>query len=183
MRRATKTVLTLAAAALLLVPAQARADGFVAPWAGTNFGSDIDEGRAAVGVTAGAMGAGIVGAEFDFGYSPSFFGTENDFGNNSVITAMGNLVVGIPFGGTSGKGFRPYVSGGAGLLRTQIDGGDLNPESSTNHVGWNAGAGVMGYFNQHVGLRGDVRYLRDAHDNGDAGQLHFWRLGLGVVIR
>ena len=49
--------------------------------------------------------------------------------------------------------------------------------------GWDAGAGVMGFFNDHVGLRGDVRYLRATHDlnsgissidlNGN--QLHFWR--------
>ena len=27
-------------------------------------------------------------------------------------------------------------------------------------AGWNAGGGVMGYFAQHIGLRGDLRYLR-----------------------
>ena len=45
------------------------------------------------------MGGGIFGAEFNFGYSPSFFGTNNDFGNNSVIDVMGNLIIGIPIGG------------------------------------------------------------------------------------
>jgi hypothetical protein len=51
-------------------------------------GSDINNGRATFGVTAGAMGAGIVGGEVDFGYNPSFFGTKNDFGNNTVINLM-----------------------------------------------------------------------------------------------
>ena len=57
--------------------------------------------------------------------------------------------------------------------------------------GWDAGAGVMGYFSNHVGMRGDVRYLRGTHDlttsvssidlNGN--QLHFWRATVGVVFR
>ena len=65
-----------------------------------SLGSDIDRGRAGFGVTAGAMGGGIFGAEVDFGYSPSFFGTNNDFGNNTVIDVMGNIIIGIPIGGT-----------------------------------------------------------------------------------
>ena len=88
-------------------------------------------------------------------------GTSSDFGTNSVIDLMGNIIVGIPVGGTSGKGVRPYVTAGLGLIRTQVDGGILFPVSSSNNdFGWNAGLGVMGFFNDHVGLRGDLRYLR-----------------------
>ena len=46
----------------------------------------------------------------------------------------------------------------------------------------------MGYFSDHVGLRGDLRYLRAMSDlttnvasidvNGD--KLHFWRASIGV---
>ncbi len=93
------------------------------PWVGSNFGSSINNGRTALGVDVGAMGAGIVGGEFDFGYSPSFFGTTNDFGNNTVINAMANIILGVPIGGQHGAGIRPYVVGGIGLVRTQIDGG------------------------------------------------------------
>ena len=91
-----------------------------------------------------------------------------------------------------GAGVRPYVVGGVGLIRSQIDGGTLaNVSSSTNMFGWDAGAGVMGYFAQHVGLRGDIRYLRATSDlnsgitsldlNGN--RLHFWRASIGVVLR
>jgi hypothetical protein len=185
MRRATKTLLVLAALALVLAPVPARADGFIAPWLGTNWGSNVDNGRSAFGVSAGGMGGGIVGGEFDLGFSPSFFGTQNDFGHNSVVTAMGNLIVGVPIGGTYGRSVRPYLSGGAGLLRTQIDGGNLfTAHSANNDLGWNLGAGVMGYFSEHVGLRGDLRYLRDTNDHGDPNSiLHFWRLGFGVTFR
>jgi hypothetical protein len=46
----------------------------------------------------------------------------------------------------------------------------------------------MGFFNDHVGLRGDLRYFRNMTGNLingtlDEGTLHFWRLGFGVVIR
>jgi len=49
----------------------------------------------------------------------------------------------------------------------------------------------MGYFSDHIGLRGDVRYLRGTHDlntgvssidlNGD--RLHYWRASIGVTFR
>ena len=123
MRRATKILLAIAAAALIYAPIDARADGYVSPWAGVNFaGGGLDSGRGSFGVQAGGMGGGIIGGEVDFGYSPSAFGTQNDFGNNSIINLMGNVIIGIPIGGTYGTGFRPFVTGGVGLIRTQMDG-------------------------------------------------------------
>jgi opacity protein-like surface antigen len=192
MKRVIKSLVLASAAAVVLAPMQARADGFVTPWVGSAFGSNIQNGQATFGVSAGAMGAGIIGGEADFGWSPSFFGTKSDFGNNTVMNLMGNLIVGVPVGGTTGKGIRPYVVGGVGLIRTQIDGGTLARVSSSNNMfGWDAGGGVMGYFTDHVGLRGDVRYLRATSDlttnvssldlNGN--KLHFWRASVGVVLR
>lgn len=193
--RALKALILTAAVGLVAAPMQARAEGFVTPWVGANWGSgnNIDNGRAAFGINAGGMGSGIIGGEVAFGYSPSFFGNNNDFGNNTVIDLMGNVIVGIPVGGTRGAGVRPYVSGGVGLLRTQIDGGSLaNVSASNNMFGWNLGAGVMGYFNDHVGLRGDLRYTRGFEDLNTGNtvidvdgnnQLHYWRISAGVVIR
>jgi hypothetical protein len=192
MRRAMKATLLTGALALVLAPAQARADGFVTPWVGSAFGSNIQNGQTTFGVSAGGMGAGIVGGEADFGWSPSFFGNKTDFGNNTVMNLMGNVIVGVPIGGQHGAGVRPYVVGGLGLIRTQIDGGTIaNVSSSNNMFGWDAGGGVMGYFSDHVGLRGDLRYLRATSDlktgvsNFDLGgnRLHFWRATVGVVFR
>lgn len=193
MRMALKAFILTAAVGLIVAPAQVRAEGYVTPWVGANWGSDLTNGRAAFGVTAGGMGSGIFGGEVNFGYSPSFFGTQNDFGHNTVIDLMGNVIVGIPIGGRRVAAVKPFVTAGVGLLRTQIDGGTIaNVSSSNNQWGWNAGGGVMGYFNEHVGLRGDVRYLRGFEDlatgnsvidlNGN-NQLHFWRLSGGVVLR
>ena len=192
MKRVIKSLILAGAAAVVLAPMQARADGFVAPWVGSAFGSNIKNGQTTFGVSAGAMGAGIIGGEADFGWSPSYFGTQSDFGNNTVMSLMGNLILGVPVGGQHGAGIRPYVVGGVGLIRSQIDGGTLaRVSSSTNMFGWDAGGGVMGYFSNHIGLRGDVRYLRATSDlttnvrsidiNGD--KLHFWRASVGVVIR
>lgn len=190
MRGIIKSLVFTAAVACVAAPIPARADGYVNPWAGLNFGTSADNGRGGFGVSAGAMGKGIIGGEATFGYNPSFFGTNNDFGTNTVIDFMGNLIVGIPIGGQHGKGFRPYVTGGLGLIRTQLDGGTLfDVKVSDNNFGWNLGTGVMGYFNDHVGLRGDLRYMRSVNSNFpdsfdfSNGDLHFWRASFGVLIR
>ncbi len=192
MKRIIRSLILLCAIAVVLAPTQARADGFFTPWVGSAFGSNISNGQTTVGVSAGSMGAGIVGGEADFGWSPSFFGNQSDFGHNTVMNLMGNVILGVPVGGQHGAGIRPYVVGGIGLIRTQIDGGTIaKVSSSENMFGWDAGAGVMGYFANHVGVRGDLRYLRATHAlntgvssidlNGD--RLHFWRASIGLVIR
>jgi opacity protein-like surface antigen len=199
MRSVLRLLVASATVAAFSAPAVARADGYVSPWAAVQFGgkidtstirADVDRGRASFGVTAGGMGGGIIGGEVDFGYSPSFFGTSNDFGNNTVIDVMGNIIVGIPIGGTTGGGVRPFVTGGVGLIRTQIDGGGLFNVSSSvsnNQFGFNVGGGVMGFFTDHFGLRGDIRYMRvftgDPINGLDLGRLNFTRLSLGVVFR
>ena len=192
MKRVINSLILSGAVAMVLAPMQAHADGFVTPWVGSAFGSNIQNGQTTFGVSAGGMGAGIVGGEADFGWSPSFFGTKSDFGNNTVMDLMGNVILGVPIGGQHGAGIRPYVVGGVGLIRTQIDGGTLAKVSSSNNMfGYDAGGGVMGYFAEHVGLRGDVRYLRATSDlksgvsslDLSGNQLHFWRASIGVVLR
>ena len=182
MRCVMKTLVVCAAVALVCAPLPARADGYFSPWAGVNFGNTQAEGHRTFGVSAGAMGAGVFGGEFDFGYSPDFFGEKTL--DNHALTAMANLIVGIPIGGTRGAGLRPYVTGGVGLIRTK-----LGP-SDSNDAGFDLGGGVMGYFSDHVGLRGDVRFMRNFKDlnfnNLDLnvnGPFHFWRGSIGLVLR
>jgi len=198
MRCVVKALIVATAIASVSAPALARADGYVSPWVSANAGSNwstFDNGRAGFGVNAGGMGGGIVGGELGFGWSPSFFGRQTDFGNNSVLDLMGNAIVGVPIGGTHGAGVRPFVTAGVGLIRTQIDGGTLtgtNVSSHNNMFGWDAGVGVMGYFSDHFGLRGDFKYLRGFQDTNTGitvidlngpGQFHFWRAAIGVVLR
>ena len=58
MKRVIKTLILASAAAVVLAPMQARADGFVTPWVGSAFGSNIQNGQTTFGVSAGGMGAG-----------------------------------------------------------------------------------------------------------------------------
>ncbi|MGE5243633.1 MAG: outer membrane protein [Betaproteobacteria bacterium] len=185
--RSAHTMVIATAAAVLLVAPQARADAWVSPWAGVNFGSRVNDGRTALGLDAGGMGAGVFGGELDFGYSPSFFGTSTDFGNNTVVDVMANIIIGVPIGGTHGVGVRPYVTGGVGLIRSQIDGGTLfDVKTSKNDFGFNLGGGVMGFMSDHFGLRGDLRYFRTTNNsfaNLGLGQMKFWRISGGLVFR
>ena len=191
MHKIWKVLASAVAVAVVSAPAVARADGYISPFVGTNFGSNSGNGRTNVGADLGAMGHGVIGVELDFGYAPSFFGSSAPFGSNSVTDFMGNVIIGIPTGGQKGAGVRPYGTIGTGLLRTQINGATSAAASITNNdAGLNAGAGVMGYFSNHLGIRGDVRYFRNlSHSNSvngfnvDFGAFHFWRASIGIIIR
>jgi opacity protein-like surface antigen len=197
----------LAGAIVTLSPGTAAADWYLTPYVGGVFGGNADFGdfdddfddeterRINFGAALGWMGNGIVGFEADFSWTPNFFentvGDEDfDFGDSNVTSLMGNLVVGAPFGGQTGPGIRPYASGGIGLLRTQVDGGDLFDDLSRNDLGVNVGGGVHGFFSDNVGIRGDIRYFRslqddEADDEFDLGlaDFDFWRATVGVTFR
>jgi hypothetical protein len=119
MRRALKAFVVAGVVALFWAPAQARADGYVAPIAGVTFGSNSIQNHGMYGVNAGWMGAGVIGGEVDFGYAPKFFSSNYD---NHVWDLMGNVIIGLPIGGQHGPGFRPYFTAGIGR-----DGGEDRP--------------------------------------------------------
>jgi opacity protein-like surface antigen len=162
--------------ALVGLASPASADWLFTPYLGVTFGGsanfgnvgDFDdnfERKVTYGVNAAWMGAGAVGFEVDFGTTPNFFQSTSgpgdfDWGDNNVTTLMANLIVGAPIGGQSGVGFRPYASAGVGLLRTSVGDTTLFDGLSTNDLGFNVGAGAHAFFNDNVGLRGDVRYFR-----------------------
>src|SRR5262245_23868184 len=160
MRRLTKPCLLLAAA--VCIPVQARAEGYVTPWIGAGGLRSTDTGRAALGVTAGYMAAGILGFEGEFGYAPDFFGL-NELVKSSALTTAGNFILGVPFGGTEGAGVRPFVSGGLVLIRTHLENDVLDVSRTNNGVGYSVGAGMMGVFSDPVGPRGDVRHPGLSH--------------------
>lgn len=200
----TALFLTVSAAA----PSRASADWLFTPFIGVNFGGsatfndalgdleDEFEKRGTFGASLAWMGAGAIGFEVDFGYTPNFFqsteGSGNfDYGDNNLTTLMANVIVGAPIGGQSGGGIRPYASGGIGIMRSRItDAGDLIGDLSANDLGLNVGGGVTGFFSDKVGVRGDVRYFRqlqDSQNDGDLdlslGSLRFWRGTVGLVFR
>jgi opacity protein-like surface antigen len=198
--RLRPVILALVLGTVLAIPAQARADWIFTPYVGANFSRggdifDLDSGNTSVsfGGSLGWMGAGILGLEMDFGYAPDFFETDDVTSLDGNVTSfMGNVIIGIPIGGQTGGGVRPYVSGGAGLLRSRLDDVEDFFDLNENSFGVNAGAGLMVFFTDNVGLRGDLRYFRslsddDNDDDNDLdlnlGAFHFWRATAGVAFR
>jgi Outer membrane protein beta-barrel domain len=181
----------LFSAAVLAVPAHARADGYVTPWVGLSAVTPTDNGRTAFGVTTGYMGGGVFGFEADFGYLPDVLGSRTTLVRETAITAFGNFILGVPIGGTHGAGVRPFVTGGIGLAHTHAETGTLvEVARSGNGFNYNLGGGMMGFFNQHVGLRGDVRYVRGLADTDrlqgvdlEPTLLRYWRVTGGVTFR
>jgi opacity protein-like surface antigen len=155
--------LTVLAVGLTLFGARgARAQGFVSPFIGYDFGGDsscpqvtgCEDKRLNLGVGLGVMG-NVFGFEEEFAYAKDFFGTAPLL-SSSVLTVMSNLMI-IPNVGP----VRPYLTGGLGLIKTHVDLNTLGTvfSADNNNFGWNVGGGVMVLFNKHVGVRGDIRYF------------------------
>jgi opacity protein-like surface antigen len=191
-----KSVLAVVAAVVLVAPATARADWLFTPYIGPAFGGDLDDTKANFGGSLGFMGAGAFGFEVDLGYTPDIFeqGDDDNDGffdpQGNAVTLMANVIAGVPVGGQSGQGVRPYASGGVGLIRLNAEGDAFLGDISNNDFGVNLGAGVMGFVSDNVGLRGDVRYFRalvdDEEDNEfdvAFGDYDFWRATAGVTFR
>jgi len=182
---------------VLAVPAPARADWIFTPYIGSNFGGNAKDADISFksnlnfGGSLAFMGAGVFGFEMDFGYSPNFFdNTVATSFDGHVTSLMGNVIIGIPVGGQSGFGVRPYVSGGAGLLRTRVNDVDNFFDVNENSFGVDAGGGLMVFFTNNVGIRGDIRYFRSIHDNNGGngvdlslGSFDFWRADVGLSFR
>jgi opacity protein-like surface antigen len=184
--------------AVVLVPAVVSADGWVSGFVGTVFGGDAggnfsqaveNQSKTSYGFTVGGMGGGIFGAEFDLGYTPKFFGSDSVVSSSGVLTATGNILLGVPIGGQSGPGIRPYGTIGIGLLRRNIEFRDALATIDSNDFGYTLGGGVMGFFSNNFGIRGDYRYYRNfkKDEQGflgfDTGTFNFSRASVGIVIR
>jgi opacity protein-like surface antigen len=192
------------------IPQPVSADWVFTPFVGWNFKGSADvngtggtsfsnkfEKKIDYGASLAMMGAGAVGFEIDFGYSPNFFESGTavnnsfDFTNDSNVTTLtGNAIIGIPIGGSRGGSVRPYIVGGVGLIRTNLqDASQLFDVNTKNDFGFDVGGGVMGFFSSNVGIRGDVRYFRTfkGSDENAAGlglsEFNFWRGSVGLSLK
>jgi outer membrane protein with beta-barrel domain len=178
-----------AVALLGLVAVPARAQGFISPFAGYNFGGDsancaslrnCEDKRLNAGVSLGTTN-GILGFEEDIAYAPDFFGKAPGT-SNAVLTLMSNLVLVLPAGP-----IQPYAIVGLGLIRphVQFDAGSLALDQ--NALGWDIGGGLNLFLSHAIGVRGDVRHLRTVQSvtlglfSND--QLDFWRASAGLTFR
>jgi outer membrane protein W len=199
----------LVTVAAVAAPRSASADWVITPFVGWNTGGSADvngsngstnsskfEHKVDYGVSVTGMGAGVIGGELDFGYSPNFFATNTDSSGfqftsgSNVTTLTGNVIVGVPIGGHGGS-IRPYAVGGVGLIRSNVqDAAGLFDVTTKNDFGFDIGAGAMGFVAQNVGIRGDVRYFRGFRgSNSDTltglalSNFDFWRASVGVSFK
>jgi opacity protein-like surface antigen len=134
------------------------AQGFISPFFGYNFGGDSScrevtncrDKHGDYGVAFGALGS-FVGFEAEYAHTNDFLG-ESPSQSTTVRTFMANLMLAPKLGP-----IQPYGAAGVGLIRTEIEG--LGERNEDNQVGWDAGGGLIIFFNPHVGIRGDVRYF------------------------
>jgi len=197
----TKSLKALSAALLICagLATEARADGFVSPFLAVNFGGDAggtfnnnvrDRNRVTFGGNVGFMGGGIFGVELDVAYTKNFYGEGAVVGDNSLLTVMPAVIVGIPVGGQQGLGIRPYATAGVGMIRRDlsISGFDVFDGSD---LAYNLGFGVMGYFSNRVGLRADYKFFRNfevdeaslTNIDFHRGTFDFSRAAIGVLFR
>lgn len=192
---------SLVALASAAVPSRAAADWLFTPFVGATFGGNAEVGGSGddfkneferkinYGASLAWLGAGVVGFEADFGYSPNFFRANDNsekfnlVGDGNVTTLMGNLMLAAPAGP-----IRPYASGGIGLLKSKVDSAGQFLDASRNDLGYNVGGGLMAMGGK-VGVRGDVRYFRSLQSNSSdsidfsLGNFKFWRGTVGVTFK
>jgi opacity protein-like surface antigen len=170
---------------------QARAQGFISPLIGYDFGGDAgcpnlnncQDKKINASVSLGAMGNAF-GFEEEVAYAPNFFGNAPGL-SSSALTLMSNIML-VPKIGP----VRPYVLAGIGLIKTHVE---LTTASvfttDNNNLGWDVGGGLIGFVGGHVGVRGDLRYFHSFQDLtvlgftlGDS-KLNYGRASVGLVLK
>ncbi len=172
----------------------AAAQGFVSPFIGTTLTSPSETGsstKMGYGVALGAFGP-IVGGETEIAFYPEVIdNSANGLAKSKVISFSAGMLLGPTLGAA-----KPYVAFGAGNLHLNVTGLSSvvvpNPETiSNNYFTFNTGGGVMGFFTDHLGVRGDLRYYRafgvkiaDLEDAGLAfDKFNFWRATFGLAVK
>ena len=186
---------TIAAAFLLLVAVSrdAAAQGFISPFLGTTLSSPSDAGshtKPGYGVAFGALGK-VIGGETEIAYFPELLdNSANAIAKNKIVTFSGNTLIGPTIGRV-----KPYLGLGAGNLHlnvTSLSNVVLpNADFSKNYFTFNVGGGVIGFFTDHLGARGDLRYTRafgiKIEDLATTGlsldKFNFWRATFGLAVK
>jgi hypothetical protein len=158
----------------------ARADVILTPFIGVLFSGALPTQKAAYGASLATMGKGVIGVELDFSWTPKY--VDETILTNAVTEAnvTGNLIVGIPIGGTHGASIRPYVVGGVGVIRATAKRSDFSDKLNSKDFALDFGGGILGTFNSHFGLRADLRYF---HTNSSSNDYKFWRGTGGLTIK
>ena len=198
-----RTAMTAMLVAVVLwgPPRDARADYLFIPFIGGAFAGrttflDLEEAEGSAqlifGGSAGWLSSGVLGFEGDFAYAPRFFERDNLTGNifdSTLVTLNGSVIAAVPLAVT-GYSLRPYAIGGMGLIHSSITFiAPLDPQNvDDNSLGFNVGAGAIGFLTPRTGVRFELRHFRTLERQADlagevSARLSFWRFTVGVVIR
>lgn len=189
--RIRKALMLVLVAVVVTLPSTARADTFLTPYVGGTFAAKFGPldppNKFVYGADLMWLGTSGLGFEVDFAYHPKFFGSSDDEeifdfdSDGNVFTLMGNLVFGY-----QGGGIQPYITGGAGLMRSNVpSAAGFFDEVSDSAFGLNAGGGLR-IGGPKFGVRGDLRYFRQLSDvdfgdlDLDLADFSYWRGTVGV---
>ncbi|MDP3720093.1 MAG: outer membrane beta-barrel protein [Acidobacteriota bacterium] len=181
----------LAVVLIVATTAPARAQGYLSPMLGLNFGGvsgcpglrDCTNDQKNVSIAGGKF-ATIFGIEAELASSPTFFGEATGL-SSSVLTGMGNVMLGPRAGPV-----RPYVLAGAGIMQAHFE--LSTPSVLTTHdtvLGYAIGGGVFALLGDRFGVRGDLRYFHSFREVIIQGvtlrsnKLNYSRIGGGLVIQ
>jgi hypothetical protein len=196
---AARNTLVLVAGLLLISARTYAADRQIRPFVGATFGGgttfvdpELVAGKVNLLIGASAVFLGdMFGAEVDVADAPGFFesGDRSLVRGSRVTTISGNVVVAAPHRLTE-YSLRPYLVGGAGLMRvrttTSLNVFDVSSVIPTLDVG----VGAVGFLTNRIGVSWDLRRFQSVGSNtgnvglswGDA-HLSFWRATMAVAIR
>lgn len=177
--RTKRFLAILAAFFSLLTPHSAYADIFVSPFTGITFGGDAAR-RPTFGASATLMGRQL-GLEVEGSRTSDLMGSRIPSANLTLLSAtlVGNAdLVAV--------GVKPYVLTGVGLLHAALS-PTVGGKSSENNLALILGAGLTSLFNDHIGVRADLRYFRRIERAGGvlpvASNLDFFRFTVGLNAR
>jgi opacity protein-like surface antigen len=185
MQRATRALL-LAFLAIVGMPGQSWARGYLNPWTGIIFGNPQATNQfRSFGASFGEMKR-IFGTETNVGYTPGFFGTGV---KNYVLDLNAGILAGPDLGIASR--LHPYGAIGLSSIRASIRSNGVSPGMTRMDIGFNAGGGVVvDLKSEDLSVRVDGRFYRSFNGASspnnldvDLSHFHFWRLGIGLVIR
>ena len=182
---------TFSAALILCAAIPARAQTFISPMVGANFGgvsgcpaiTGCTDQQRTIGLSVGRFGS-IFGVETEVAYTPDFFGDAPELSSN-VLTLMGNVMLAPKAGPV-----RPYLLVGAGMMKTRFElGASSLLALNDTALGYAAGGGLFVLLGDHFGLRGDLRYFHSFADVTIAGialaseKLNYSRIGAAIVFQ
>lgn len=151
---------------LVLLATPARADAMLVPHLGQAFSGVLNDAGGGLPTTYGVrvewFMKGIVGLGVDLARTPDFLADAQGRVRESSLSAlMGNVIIGGPL--PAELGFRPYLSGGVGLLSY-----DLTRTTGAAGLGcrlwlqhW---PGASARFSRHVGAELDFPYFRHTQE-------------------